>query len=321
MGDGVTTMGKSEAVRLREELYYQMVLVRRFEERVFELFTKGELFGTTHGYIGQEANAIAVLNHLRDDDIVVSNHRCHGHYLVRTGDVEGLMAELMGRVGGVCGGRGGSQHLCNGNFYTSGVQGSTVPIAAGMAYAEKQKRTGAIVVLFVGDGTFGQGTVYETFNMISLWQVPLLVVVENNRYAQTTPLALNFAGSFLARAKAFDLPAGEIESNDVEELHHKFGQVIQMVRDQSRPHVEVIHTYRLCAHSKGDDHRQPAEIEVWRAKDPLKILGQRIAPERRLELEKRACDRIDQAEAVAKEMPFPTLEQAEHAECQMHKRA
>jgi len=299
----------SLAANLREQFYYQMVLVRRFEERVFELFARGELFGTTHAYIGQEANAVAVLNHLQDDDIVVSNHRCHGHYLTRTGDVEGLMAELMGRVGGVCSGRGGSQHLCSTNFYTSGIQGSTVPIAAGMAYAEKQNGTGTIVVLFVGDGTFGQGTIYETFNMISLWQIPLLVVVENNRYAQTTPLVLSFAGSFLTRAKAFDLSAGEIESNDVEELYPRFGRIIQEVRDRCGPHVEVIHTYRLCAHSKGDDHRPPAEIEAWGGKDPLKILGQRITTERRSELEKRACDRIDQAEAVAKEMPFPTLGQ------------
>lgn len=306
-------LADSELARLREHFYYQMVSVRRFEERVFELFAKGELFGTTHCYIGQEANAVAVLNHLRDDDIIVSNHRCHGHYLVRTGDVQGLMAELMGRVGGVCGGRGGSQHLCKGNFYTSGVQGSTVPIAAGMAYAEKKKGTGAIVVLFIGDGTFGQGTVYETFNMISLWQAPLLVVVENNRYAQTTALGLNFAGSFLGRAKAFGLSASEIESNDVEELYHRFGQIIQMVRGESRPYVEVIHTYRLCPHSKSDDHRPQAEIEAWRAKDPLKILGHRILPERKLELEKRACDRINEAEAVVREMRFPTLGQAELA--------
>lgn len=291
----------------REHFYYQMKLVRCFEERVFKLFSEGKLFGTTHCYIGQEANAVAVLNHLRDGDIVVSNHRCHGHYLVRTGNVEGLMAELMGRTGGVCGGRGGSQHLCDGNFYTNGVQGSTVPIAAGMAYAEKKKRTGAIVILFVGDGTFGQGTVYETFNMISLWQVPLLVVVENNWYAQTTPLALNFAGSFLERAQAFDIAAGEIESNDIEELYDRFGCLIQGVRDQGRPHVEIINTYRLCPHSKGDDYRSADEIKTWRAKDQLEVLGQRIAQERRLEIDKAVCDKIDQAEEMARQMKFPTL--------------
>jgi TPP-dependent pyruvate/acetoin dehydrogenase alpha subunit len=307
-------MSNLEMARLREQFYYQMVLIRRFEERILELFSKGELHGTTHCYIGQEANAVAVINHLRDEDIIVSNHRCHGHFLVRTDDVVGLMAELMGREGGVCGGRGGSQHLHNGNFYTSGIQGSTVPIAAGMAYAEKQRGTGSIVVLFVGDGTFGQGTVYETFNLISLWKVPLLVIVENNQYAQTTPLSLNFAGSFLGRAKAFDLPVGEIESNDVEEIYPRFVKIIRQVRERSCPHVEILHTYRLCGHSKGDDYRAREEIEAWRAKDPLRILEQRINPERKLEIEKKAWDRIGQAEAVAREMPFQKLGKIEHHE-------
>jgi TPP-dependent pyruvate/acetoin dehydrogenase alpha subunit len=291
----------------QEHFYYQMILVRRFEERIFDLFTKGKLSGTTHGYVGQEANAVGILNNLQDNDIVVSNHRCHGHFLVRTDDVEGLMLEMMGKTGGVCDGRGGSQHLCKGNFYTNGVQGSMVPIAAGMAYAEKQKKSGAITVLFIGDGTFGEGMVYETFNLISLWQVPLLVVVENNWYAQTTPLALNCAGSFLARAKAFNLSTDEIESNDVEKLYHRFSQIVRVVRAQNSPHVEVIHTYRLCGHSKGDDYRPPEEIEAWRNRDPLKILGERINPERRRELDKQACARIDKAEARAQEMPFPAL--------------
>lgn len=293
---------------LIEKFYYQMILVRRFEERVLELFASGKLFGTTHCYIGQEANAVAVLNHLQANDVVVSNHRCHGHYLVRTGNVQGLLAELMGKTGGICGGRGGSQHLCDGNFYTNGVQGSTVPIAAGMAYAEKKKRTDVIAVVFIGDGTFGQGVVYETFNMISLWKIPLLVVVENNRYAQTTPLALNFAGSFPARAEAFGLSVGEIESTDVEELYPRFGQIINMVRDKSSPHVEIIHTYRHCPHSKGDDHRPQAEIEGWRARDPLKIFGQRISSEKKIEIEKRAREKIEQAEEIVSKMPFPTLD-------------
>jgi len=301
----MTDTAKSE---LRKRFYYQMTLVRRFEERVFELFAAGELFGTTHAYMGQEANAVASLDHLQDDDIVVSNHRCHGHYLVRTGDVEGLLAELMGKTGGVCGGRGGSQHLCNGNFYSNGVQGSTVPIAAGMAYAEKRKGSNAIVVLFVGDGTFGQGTVYETFNLASLWQVPLLIVVENNHYAQTTPLDLNFAGSFVGRAKAFDLSVDEIESNDVEELYYKFGDVMEKIRTQEKPHVEIIHTYRLCPHSKGDDYRPPQELENWQAKDPLKILGQRIASEDKQEIQRQVCARIEEAEGKVRKMPFPTLE-------------
>lgn len=300
---------KAIAGDLRAQLYYQMILVRAFEERILELFTEGQLFGTTHCCIGQEASAVAVINHLRDDDIIVSNHRCHGHYLVRTADVQGLIAEMMGKAGGVCGGRGGSQHLCKGNFYTNGVQGSIVPIAAGMALAEKKKGTDAIVILFIGDGTLGQGTVYETFNMISLWQVPILIVIENNSYAQTTPLALNFAGSFLGRPKAFGISASESESKDAVELYHKFAQLIKMVRNHSCPHVQVIHTYRFCPHSKGDDYRPKKEIESWKKKDALKRLGKQIPADCRLRLEKQAHQKIEQAVSKAKNMSFPTLGQ------------
>lgn len=293
---------------LTAQLYYQMILIRIFEEQVLELFTQGQLFGTTHCCIGQEAIAVSVINHLRDDDIVVSNHRCHGHYLVRTGDVQGLMAELMGKTGGVCGGRGGSQHLCNGNFYTNGVQGSTVPIAAGMALAEKKKGTDAITVLFIGDGTLGQGAVYETFNMISLLQIPILVVVENNFYAQTTPLKLNFAGSFSDRPKAFGIPADETEVEDAIKLYKKFAQIVEKVRSQASPFVQIIHTYRFCPHSKGDDYRPKQEIESWQAKDPLKSLERQISVECTSRLEKQARQRINEAVLQAKDMPFPTLD-------------
>jgi TPP-dependent pyruvate/acetoin dehydrogenase alpha subunit len=184
-----------------------------------------------------------------------------------------------------------------------------VPVAAGMAYAEKRNGSGAITVLFIGDGTFGEGTVYETLNLIALWQVPLLVVVENNRYAQTTPVRLNLAGGFLERAQAFGISAGEVESNDVETLYDRFGDVAQMVREHSRPHMEVVHTYRFCAHSKGDDHRPEEEIVAWRAKDPLGILGPRVSSKRRVEIEERTRDRIEQAVAAARDMPFPALTQ------------
>lgn len=286
-------------------MYNQMVLVRRFEERILELFSEGMLSGTTHASIGQEADAVAVINHLAEGDIVVSNHRCHGHYLVRTGDVVGLMAELMGKADGVCGGRGGSQHLCADNFFTNGVQGNMAPVAAGMAYAEKAKASGAVVVLFLGDGTFGQGTVYEAFNMMSLWSLPVLVVVEDNGYAQTTPLRLAFAGSFEARAQAFGMTAGEIESTDVEVLYKHFGPLVERVRRDSRPHMEVIHTYRLCAHSKGDDFRPVDEINNRRKLDPLTIAGEHLGLERVEVVEGRIRAVIREAEQTARAMQYP----------------
>ncbi|MDP8222826.1 MAG: thiamine pyrophosphate-dependent dehydrogenase E1 component subunit alpha [Candidatus Lernaella stagnicola] len=299
------------SLALREKLLAGMVLVRRFEERVLELFSAGELFGTTHCAIGQEADAVAVIDHLRETDLVFSNHRCHGHYLIRTGDALGLFAELMGRRGGVCDGRGGSQHLCTGRFFTNGVQGNLTPVAAGAAYAEKVKKSGAIGVLFLGDGTFGEGVVYETFNLLSLWQVPLLVVVENNRYAQTTSVEANFAGSFVARAAAFALSAGETTSRDAEELHRHFAPLVRMVREEQQPHVEVVHTYRYCAHSKGDDHRSAAEIDAWRATDPLNRLAEEVGAATAARIEAGVAEYLRQCEDAARALPFPSLEAAD----------
>ena len=200
------------------ELYSQMLLIRRFEERLFELFENGELDGTIHTSLGQESIAVAVLNHLNNNDIVISNHRCHGHYLARTNDVVGLLAEIMGKKEGVCGGRGGSQHIHKDNFFSNGVQGNMIPVAAGMAYAEKLNKTDAILVIFIGDGTFGQGVLYETLNIISLLRLPIIMVVENNQYAQSTKLKINFSGSFAGRINAFNISVSEIETNDVKKL-------------------------------------------------------------------------------------------------------
>ena len=177
-----------------------MYFIRRFEESLLDLFSAGKIDGTVHTYVGQEADAVGVVDHLeRERDVIVSNHRCHGHYLAFTDDAAGLMLEIMGKKGGTCGGKGGSQHLCNGNFYSNGVLGSTLPVAAGMALAEKQRGTGAVTVAFLGDGTLGQGVVYETLNLASLWRLPILFVVENNFYAQSTPSHLNLAGAIAGR--------------------------------------------------------------------------------------------------------------------------
>jgi len=164
-----------------KDLYQQMILIRKFEELLLDLFSKGKLFGTTHTYVGQEAIAVSVMGHLNKSDIVFSSHRCHGHFLAKEDDPEGLLAEIMGRENGVCGGRGGSQHLHKNNFYSNGIQGGIVANSVGMAFAEKYKKTSNIVVVFMGDGTWGEGISYEALNMASLWSVPLLVVVENNR--------------------------------------------------------------------------------------------------------------------------------------------
>ncbi len=200
------------------ELYRIMFRIRRFEETVLENFSRGVFFGTTHTYLGEEADAAGVLTNLSEADIVFSNHRCHGHFLACGGSPGALFAEMMGKSSGVCGGRGGSQHLHWRNFYSNGVQGGILPIATGMAVAEKWKESGAVTVVFLGDGTLGEGVLYESLNLASLWGAPILYVVENNRIAQTTPIELAVSGSISARFEAFGIPAAELESSDVLEI-------------------------------------------------------------------------------------------------------
>ena len=283
-----------------QSLYEDMALIRRFEERLLELFSEGLLAGTTHTYIGQEANAVAIIKHLIKSDIIFSNHRCHGHFLARTKNILGLLSEIMGKKSGVCAGKGGSQHLYQGNFYSSGIQGGFVPIAMGMAFVQKWKKEQGITVAFIGDGTLGHGPVYESMNIASLQQVPLLLVVENNNYAQTTSIEMNLAGNIVDRFKAFDIDAGEIDSTNVLELYEHFGPIISKVRETKSPHVEVIHTYRLRGHSKGDDFRDPEEINERKKLDPLVLAEQKLNENTVNEIKERVYDMVDKAEKTIK---------------------
>lgn len=294
--------------RLEEHLLGQMLLIRKFEERVLELFAEGVFVGTTHCYIGQEANAVGILSHLRENDVVWSSHRCHGHYLAFTGDIEGLMAELMGKATGIVGGRGGSQHLCRGGFFSNGVQGGIVPAATGMAFAEKFRDTGNIVVAFLGDGTLGEGVVYESFNIASLWRLPILFVIENNRYAQSTPVERQLAGSIAERPRAFGIDTTELSSFDAVEIFDEAEGIVGRMRAERVPHALVINTYRFCHHSKSDDHRDPGEVERWRAFDPVRILGERVSAGVITGLEARALEEVRRAEETARRAPYPSLQ-------------
>jgi TPP-dependent pyruvate/acetoin dehydrogenase alpha subunit len=259
-----------------QDLYRQLLRIRRFEETVLDSFPRGMFYGTTHTYIGQEANAVGTLSLLREGDVVVSNHRCHGHFLAYGGSMHALAAELMGRTTGVCAGRGGSQHIQWRDFYANGILGGTVPIAVGMARAEKVRGLDSIVVVFLGDGALGEGVVYESFNMASLWKLPLLFVLENNRYAQSTPIHLNLAGQIPGRFQAFGIEVGELDSTDVLEIRQAAGPCMEKIRAGDGPQALVLHTYRFSPHSNGDDTRDPQEIAVYRKNDPLPLHGARI---------------------------------------------
>jgi TPP-dependent pyruvate/acetoin dehydrogenase alpha subunit len=261
-----------------ERLYRRMRFIRRFEERLLSLFEQGLLNGTTHACIGQEADAVAIAEHLGADDHVFSNHRCHGHFLARTGDALALLAEIMGKPEGACGGIGGSQHLCAPGFMSNGVQGGIVPNAAGIALAKQLSGSSGVSVVFIGDGTLGEGATYETLNLAALWRLPLVVVLEDNEWAQSTPSWLNLAGSISDRFSAFGLSVFEISSTDVEEIDAVAERALSHARTKYEPVAIVIHTYRLCHHSKNDDNRPAEEVTARWELDPMEIHGRRLPP-------------------------------------------
>jgi len=216
----------------------------------------------------------------------------------------------MGKAPGVCGGKGGSQHLCKGNFYSNGVLGSIVPVATGIALAEKKKGTGAVSTVFLGDGTLGEGVTYEALNLASLWQLPVLFVVENNHYAQSTPVELELAGSIAARGAAFGLEAVELDTTDVEVIHSAAGHAISRIRETGTPYFLVLNTYRFSPHSKSDDQRNPAEIDERRTRDPLLIAGARLADDERSAIETRCEERLAETVEAADAAPAAAPEAA-----------
>lgn len=276
---------------LKLKLYSKMFFIRAFEEKLVDLFRKGKLFGTIHGCIGQEGIAVSVISALPEGTIYFSNHRCHGHFLAYTDDPASLLAELMGKEGGACGGRGGSQHLCYRDFYSNGIQGGIVPIATGMAFAEKLKKTGRIVCVFLGDGTLGQGVVYESMNIASLWELPILFVLENNQYAMSTSVKNAVAGSIEGRPISFGIRAESVSSSDIFEMSSAVKNAFQYIHAKGKPTFLVFETYRFCGHSKSDDclYRTIEEAENWKKKDPLIFLRNTIKDNKKRELVEQEC--------------------------------
>ncbi|HLE73683.1 MAG TPA: thiamine pyrophosphate-dependent dehydrogenase E1 component subunit alpha [Anaerolineales bacterium] len=294
------------AMRDDAGLYRQLCRIRRFEETVLDAFPTGVFYGTTHTYLGQEANAVGVLAHLNAGDLVFSNHRCHGHFIAYGGDLRALFAELMGKATGVCGGVGGSQHLHWKDFYSNGVLGSTAPVAVGASMAEKAKGSGAVTVIFLGDGALGEGVVYESLNLASLWKAPILFVLENNHIAQTTPIELALAGSIAARFTAFGIPCRELDSSDVQEITLAAGEEFSALRRTGGPQALVLHTQRFGPHSKGDDTRDQKALDKMRAeRDPLTIHASRLSAKQRADVDAKVKAEVSAAFAQAQADPLP----------------
>lgn len=290
----------------RANVLYKALLSRRVEERLLSLFSEGKLYGTVHTCIGQELTGAVITEFLRDGDTIFSNHRCHGHYLSFTDDVDGLIAEIMGKQSGVCGGRGGSQHLCYDGFYSNGIQGGIVPVAAGLALAAKYKGEQDISVVFIGDGTLGEGVIYETLNIAKKWDLPLLIVLENNFYSQSTQQSETLAGHIPARPHAFGVDHYYANTWEPESLLQITEEVISQVRESSEPAFLQIDTYRLKAHSKGDDDRNKKEISKFEKMDPINIILDQAVPSV-FETDSKINAAIDRAVELATSDAYPTL--------------
>jgi TPP-dependent pyruvate/acetoin dehydrogenase alpha subunit len=205
------------------------------------------------------------------------------------------------------GGRGGSQHLYWRNFYSNGIQGGITPVATGMALAEKVHASGKITLVFIGDGTLGEGTLYESINLAALWKIPILFVLEDNHYAQTTPVEKSVSGSMSGRFAAFGIPVWERESTDVLEIQAAAAETVASVRSGSGPACLILHTHRFSAHSKGDDPRSQEELDRIRQYDPLKVHGVRLSSEECKKAEAVVTGLINDAFERAGTDPFPIL--------------
>ena len=297
----IPVCGRSSSI---EELYALMSTIRHFEFSLLEMFEKGVLAGTTHTCLGQETTAVGIISSIdKDKDIVFTNHRGHGHFLAYCGEIERLYLEIMGRPGGVCAGRGGSQQLQHNNFYSNGILGGTVPVATGMAFAEKLKRSQAVAVAFLGDGTLGEGVVYESFNMASLWSLPVLYVIDNNCFAQSTPCAMAVAGSILKRPEAFGIPVKEIEAADLRGILSLASESVDAIRSECRPRCISISSVRLGPHSKGDDSRSKEEVRKAWERDPFKTIRSTLDPSAADTIDKKTLSLVNTAKERALQGP------------------
>lgn len=258
-----------------------LLLIRHFEEALLDLFGRGMLNGTTHTCLGQEYIPVALRTLLRDDDFVFSNHRGHGHYLARFGDPHGLLAEIMGREGAVCRGVGGSQHILAPGYLSTGVQGQSLPVAAGVALHLSRAGGGALAAAHIGDGTWGEGAVYEALNLAALWRLPLLVVVEHNKIAQSTPTEAQLAGTIAGRAAAFGVAHHRTAAVEPDVLRAELAPLLGRVRAGYGPLVVELDTHRVGPHSKGDDTRDTADLLAAKENDwyprYAAALGERFA--------------------------------------------
>ncbi|MBN1865366.1 MAG: thiamine pyrophosphate-dependent dehydrogenase E1 component subunit alpha [Victivallales bacterium] len=299
------------------EDYALMLLIRFFEETVEMLFVKGYLTGTVHTCSGQEASAVGVVSALRKGDLVTSNHRGHGHFMAKGGDPGRIMAEIFGKAEGYSGGRGGSQLMADyslGFMGGNGIVCGSVAVATGMGLRLKMRGSGNIAACFIGDGALNQGIFYESLNMAALWRLPVIYICENNLYSMSTPVhKAHSQPDFVVKAEAMGASGASCDGNDYFAVRDLTSRLAAKARDGGGPVFIELKTYRFSGHSRGDKriYRTREEEKMWKRKDPLKVMRQKLEaaglldPKSDKELRAMARKKVGDAVRFAKKSPFP----------------
>jgi pyruvate dehydrogenase E1 component alpha subunit len=297
--------------------YSLMLLIRNFERKIEFLFSRGLIGGTSHLCIGQEAVAVGACSAIKENDLVGSTHRGHGHALAKGLEPKKLMAELLGRETGYCKGRGGTQHICcieKGFLGTNGITGGGVPVATGAALAAKMKNTGQAVLSFFGDGATNQGSLHEAMNLGAIWKLPIVYICENNFYGMSGPVAkMTNVKNLAERSASYGMQSFIVDGNDVLAVRDAVEEAVKKARRGEGPTFIECKTYRQCGHSKSDkrEYRTKEEEKEWLAKDPIdrfkaKLLAENLSSAQNLaDIEKRAEDEIEEAVSFAMQSPWP----------------
>ena len=257
-----------------------MWTIRRFEEAVDELFARGLLYGTMHLSIGQEASATGACLALRDDDVITSTHRGHGHCIAKGADLGRMMAELLARDSGYCRGRGGSMHIADvskGNLGANGIVAGGIPIAVGAGLALKLQGTDKVALSFFGDGATSEGAFHEAVNLAAIWDLPVVFVCENNHYGMSMSIEeVSRLDRVADRAAGYGIPGVTVDGNDVDAVYRAATEAVERARSGQGPTLVEAVTYRWKGHSKSDQnlYRTREEIESWRARDPIERFEQ-----------------------------------------------
>jgi len=300
------------------DMYRRMMTIRAFEEKVYDVYSRGIMPGLAHLYTGMEAVAVGVCVNLRTSDNITSTHRGHGHLLAKGGDPKRMLAELLGKKSGYNKGKGGSMHIVDmslGILGANGIVGGGLGIATGAALSAKMEKSDRISVAFFGDGALNEGLYYEVSNMAALWQLPIVYVMENNHYGEYTSTDRSTSGTGPGRAEAMGIPAISVDGNDVLAVYQAAQWAIERTRNGDGPSFVECKTYRWRGHHMGDQgdtygYRKQEEVEKWKQKCPINRLKKYLTQEKGVpglvleNIEKDVQEQIDEAVEFAKSEPF-----------------